>query len=607
MTDYTATAPSAARRRLRLPVAVRSAAARDTVVVSALALWVAVLAALTWGSWGDITMDTGYDLVAAAKSADGELPYVDYVYFYGPLGPMLLGGIYSMTGPGLAPALALGFVLALAAIGLTYRVARLLVGPLGAGLAAAFTAAAALSGENASYVLPHTLSAPIAIVLLLLVILGLGQHLQGGSRRSLALAGIGIGLIAVTRPEVATWIYPAAAIYLLVRVWRSPESRSGAWRDVLVVAIPAGLIPAVIYGAFLTSVPLGDLLWENLYSKDYFAAAGSVLTEGWAPYTFGSFVDLGERVVVYAAVAAGLYAAAWAIEAGGLLRVLAIAAGAIGLFGLLAVLAVRPETLRHYLAYAYAWIPAGAWLAALALLWRSKRIGSARERQVSLLVVLLLGVVAFSAYGSFRPFPNPLHPDKTPYIAALVAIFLAWAHVRVIPRGRFVAQSVGLAWLAALVLANTGLALHDARQESSTFGGPGGTLNARSAEGPVLQQAMDVIARETRAGDPILIAPRLTALYAMADRTNPLPQLSLLPGMLPTAAEERQAIARMSDVDLVVIDRTPLTLFGLGQFGEGYAKEIGAWLERDFRLIASIDGSGKELTGIDVYKRQRSE
>jgi hypothetical protein len=91
----------------------------------------------------------------------------------------------------------------------------------------------------------------------------------------------------------------------------------------------------------------------------------------------------------------------------------------------------------------------------------------------------------------------------------------------------------------------------------------------------------------------------------MADRENPLPELSLLPGMLPTKADEQRAIAQMDDVRLAVIDRTPLGLFELGTFGEGYNREIGAWLERDFERIAQLRGTGEQLTGIDVWKRTR--
>ena len=116
-------------------------------------------------------MDTGYDLLAAARTAGGELPYVDYSYFYGPVGPLLLGGIYAVTGAAVWPAAALGLVLSAIATAQTYRLARRFAGPMAAAAAGALVASAALSSANNSFVLPHSTSAPLAIVLALAAIL----------------------------------------------------------------------------------------------------------------------------------------------------------------------------------------------------------------------------------------------------------------------------------------------------------------------------------------------------------------------------------------------------------------------------------------------------
>ena len=77
----------------------------------------------------------------------------------------------------------------------------------------------------------------------------------------------------------------------------------------------------------------------------------------------------------------------------------------------------------------------------------------------------------------------------------------------------------------------------------------------------------------------MLFAPQMTALYVMADRPDPLPQLSLLPGALATPADEDAAIARMGNVRVVVTDRTPLTTYQHGPFGTTYDRRIAAWLQ----------------------------
>ena len=63
----------------------------DVLALAALALLFGGLVFAVWATWGDLGRDTGYDLVAGSRVAHGQLPYVDFVYYYGPLAPMLLG------------------------------------------------------------------------------------------------------------------------------------------------------------------------------------------------------------------------------------------------------------------------------------------------------------------------------------------------------------------------------------------------------------------------------------------------------------------------------------------------------------------------------------
>ena len=46
----------------------RSALAADAVAVSGLIVLVAMLVAVTWGAWGDLDSDTGYDIEAGRRA-----------------------------------------------------------------------------------------------------------------------------------------------------------------------------------------------------------------------------------------------------------------------------------------------------------------------------------------------------------------------------------------------------------------------------------------------------------------------------------------------------------------------------------------------------------
>jgi hypothetical protein len=575
----------------------RTWAASDRIARAALAAVFVVLAAATWGTWGDLTMDTGYDLLAASRTAAGELPYADYTYWYGPVGPMLLGGIYAVTGTAVWPAIALGLILAALATALTYQLARRFAQPAAAAAAGALVACAALSSANNSFVLPHSTSAPLAIVLALAAILWLtAEPLTAAHGRRLVGAGMATGLVAVTRPELALALFGAVAVWLAVAVWNAGDRRA-AVRAAARVALPALAIPALVYGAFLTAVSPHELVFVNLYPRAFVRAAGHVVLDAHAPLTAASFAKLAARVVAYAALACALFAAGLAIAAGGRLRTLAIVAVGVGALGACALIAARPETVRYYLQYGYNWIPAGAWLAAAALIWRSRAGGTSdTAARTGLLVALTLGAATVNTYASFNPFPNALFPEATPFVLPLAAAFVVWLHVHVLGGRRAAVAAVGTVWIAVLALASAGLMVKDAREETVTVRGAEGSVTARPADGPALQRALDAIAQRTRPGEPVLLAPQLTALYVLADRPDPLPQLSLLPGALATAADEDQAIARMRDVRLVVTDRTPLRTYAHGPFGTTYDRRIAAWLEREFeRLPAPAEGRPIEI------------
>jgi hypothetical protein len=593
----TAIAPAPSAARVRIRALARVTAAGDTAVIAGLVAWTLVIAVATWGTWGDLTMDTGYDLLAGARVASGELPYGDFAYFYGPVAPLLLGGIYFMTGAAVWPAVALGFVLSVLAVALTYRLARLFVAPLPSGLAAAIVAPATLSSANNSYVLPHTFSAPLAIVLALGALILLARAtLEGGGRGRLLGGGALIGAVAITRPEIAFSLYAGVALWLGVLLWR--ERRAAVGTAIAILA-PAVAIPLVVYGAMLTVVPLGELLWDNLYPRDYLDAAGSVVLKLHAPLTAASFAKLAARALAYAAGIAALLAAGAALRAGGRARTLALIAVGGAAFVFLAVLAAKPDTVRFYLQWAWAWVPAGAWLAAGALVWRGR---DASARAV-LLPVLVLAVVATTVYADFVPTPNALHPNTIAYVLPLAAVFVAWLHGGLLVSDRG-AAAIGAGWLAALAIAAGVLVVHDARAETETVHGVHGSLTARPAEAAALQQAVDFIQRQTRPGDPVLLAPQLTALYVIADRSDPLPQLSLLPGSLATPADERAAIARMRDVRVVVTDRTPLASYGHGAFGTTFDRELAAWVRKDFRLAKTVKGAGTGGRVLDLWIRR---
>ena len=120
----------------------------------------------------------------------------------------------------------------------------------------------------------------------------------------------------LTKPE------PAVAGLFAVAIWLALRSRSGTSlrREVALVAAPALLIPAVVYGGLLTFVSADRLLFDNLYPVDVLEAGGNIEVRGRVPLTLSSFVELGGKFALYAAGAALMLLAAYCLQRGGLAR-----------------------------------------------------------------------------------------------------------------------------------------------------------------------------------------------------------------------------------------------------------------------------------------------
>jgi hypothetical protein len=608
-------------RPLNAATARRLTLTNERVAVLSVAAVSILFALITWNRWGDLWLDSGYDLVAAAKVSHANAPYIDYDYWYGPLGPLVLGAVYELFGIGIGQAVGLGLVLAFTAIGLTYVVARLLVGPAVAAAVALLAAVPAFSTSNVSYVQPHTFGAPLGVILCLVVILAIARHVETERRLWLLVIGVATGLTVLTRHECFGAAAFAVGVWLLVRVARASDRRAALGQLALVVGTAVG-VGAAGYGAFLIAgqfhegLTVHQLLRENLFPTGIMRESVSVVFDQLAPLTPRSFAKLGAMLVAYGAGLGALVLVARTIDAGGRRRTLAIAAAGLGGAVLLLILAARPETTRFYLKYVFAWMPAGSILVAATLGWiaiRRRSIAFDARAQVALVVALLLVGFSYSVYASYWPYPNPDFPQETAYAMPVIATFLAWVHLRGLPAlGLAQAGTVrvlGGAWLGLLAIVCAGLLVHDARKETVAIHGVDGTMVTNAANAGILQSAIDVIQRETKRSEPILLAPQMTSLYVMTGRRDVLPQLSLLPGSLDGPAAEDRAIRTMdvAKLRLAIIDRTPLTRYERGPFGSGYDQRIGAWLHKHFTHISTLRGrsGGSEQPRIlDVWLRR---
>jgi len=578
----------------------RVAAHADVCALVVVAIAAIVLLLITWNTWGSVDNDTGYDALAGARVAHGQFPYVDYTYWYGPLAPFLLGFVSLLGGAGFQPAIVFGIAIALTLVGATYALGRALSGALGGLLAALLVAPLAFAPHQFSYVSPHTHSATLGVLTVVLSLLCLHAYAKAPGRASLIFAGVAAGLAGLTRPEFALAALLAGASFLATRT-----TQTRVRRQVAMFAVPALGIPAVVYAVFAGVVGPHRLVFENLYPRDFFKAAGNHMLHARTPFTASSFVTLAADLLLYVIGAALLVVVARSMSTSSRRRALAIAVVLV-LTVAVAVSVMRPEVLRHGLKLAYAWVPAGAAVAALVLLRRRRRTHAAAPRDVlELPLVVALTVVAAATYAAFYAYS--FSPQMAVYAMPLAAPFLVRLHLGYLARNR-TGLLLAVVWIGFLAAAGIGLTLRDSLAESATIRGPGGAIAAKPLQAAPYRAAVSWIDASTRRGEPILLAPQLTWLYLVSERSNPLPELSLLPGALASPAGERAAIRRVdaAHVRLVITESRALSGYGHTAFGESFDRVLAGWIRGHFKRAAVLRGPGGDAGSLVVWSRRTS-
>jgi hypothetical protein len=592
----------------------RRLARADALALAGLALGFLVLVVLTWKKWGNPALDAGAELTTAERVADGAVPYRDVRYFYGPLGLYGLAGSFQLFGASLTVAFGYGIALSAAIVASFYALARQWLRPSVAAVCAAMTMAIGFSGTAFNFVLPHSNSATVGLLCLILALLAL-------CRERPWLAGIAIGAAGLTRPEFFGVAAAAALVWLLAGLPRRP--RRTVLVDALRIGLPALVIPLAVLGAFAATAGMDRLLWENLWPADFIRVAGFRSQENWAPLTLASGASTLGRLVIYGGMLAALIAAVliWRRRSGAA-RLWAAAPPLAGLFALGLIdatlrglglfegarEAVEGETTDLILGMT--WLPALAIVAALVTAvaaWRRDPppLGRSWPDDAALVTVaLLLGLRAYDAFSGEASY--------APYYAAPLVLIAGILHQRIGVRWP---QARGAA-TAALALAAAGLVIYPLAglysDNNTEVHSARGSFVANDASAPALQRTLDLIEARTKPGEPIFALPSDGGVYFMADRPPATYEVMFLPGLIDSSADERRTIARLEreNVKLTVLSARDFSTFGFRSFGSDYDPLLGKWIRTGSRPVARFGDVSHPVSGsypsaaFTIYERR---
>jgi len=567
----------------------------DAYAIAGLTLLFALLAGLSWQKWGVPSVDPGHELTTAATIAEGGTPYLDIRYFYGPVGVYALGGAFAAFGTSFTTAFAFGLLQAAAIIAAFYALARRLLDVVPAAIAAAMVAGIGFSGTALNFVLPHTNSATLGILFLLLMLLAL-------SREQLVLAGLAGGIVCLNRPEFAAVAALTGAAYV------AGIARDNGWRAALrtipPLALPAVAVAGLVLGVLAASVGAHNLFFENLWPVDFLRIAGFDSQKAWAPMDLESVAATLARAGTYCAALAAVLSSAvllsrarssgerlralWPLPAA--LLLLFFFYGAWKAAGIWDPARSEVQYEMTHLLVGMSWLPALGFAACALLatcLLRGEKAPISGSWAFDLALVAAAAALGARAYDAFTA-----EASYAPYYAPPLVLLLALLHDRLGKRWPQ-ARTASYGFLAAVALgliAYAQIGLY--RDDSATVQTPRGSFVTTPAAAPALQGTIDYIDSHTTPGEPIVAIPLDSGLHFMTGRPPALYNAMFLPGLLDSRADELEAIEQLKEehVRYAVIDQRRFSGYRFERFGVDYNQLFGHWLTRSGAPVATFGG-----------------
>jgi hypothetical protein len=390
--------------------------------------------------------------------------------------------------------------------------------------------------------------------------------------------------------------------------------------------LPALLIAGPVLGLLVADVGLSRLISENLLPVG-FAHAEQSYQRTLSPFTFSSLVATAGRGLVYVSLLAGTVGSAllWPYGdaatrlTGARLRLRALwplAASVLGLFALdgasraLGAFAGSRSLIQtdcKRLLIGMSWLPA---LTLVLSGWALARFARRRSAPLSNAWPRDLALIACAAVLSIRVYDNFTTDTFAPYYAAVPLLLAAIVHQRIGDRLPAARGACTLFFAAVVLTLLIALGKSTSASHTRLVRSAHGEFASTPAAAPALQRTIDFLRANTRAGEPILSLP-YGALYFLVDRPPALYNLAFLPGDVDSAAQQGAATARLRKdrVRYVVLGNARFAAWGEPQIGVDYDRALLAFVEREYRVIASFGDfqarSGGPLPqAYEVYERR---
>ena len=575
----------------------------------------------SWGKWGDLLTDTGFDLQNARILMEpGSQLYVNPIYWYGPLAPELNALLFRIFGVNAWVICYTGLLCAALMTCVLYRIARLFTGRTIAsatGIAFLYCCAFAQVQYNAifNFVLGYSASANYGALLAAAGTFFLIRHAKKFRASDFWLSILFLTLSAFTKIEIFAAASLAHAAFLAGACW----TRKLDWK--LHVPGYAVAVAAVlsVYGYFYA------IAGPALFQDNLFPFFSNVHYQHYARENMGT-QDLGLSLIAMLQ-SIGFHAAAFApavligyyadsgFESKNALKIALMLLG-----GVCAFLVYYAQSLET----AFRFLPV---LCTAALIWLIVQAFKNEPRRAELLPAAILWTFALGSllrmvlktvsyhYGYYQ-LPPALVAMAVIYAATLPGLFPARPRMKIYCAAAILGLTAGIVvkhfTLSVAWFQERTMVLATERGQLVVLPGEVVPANNRLYELPTGAYWADVLAFLTKLprDSNVLIVPYgdlgLTFFSGLNDPyKNYLPFFPIEKGRF----DDDDFLAKVKELppDYIVDIKRPKTEAGQGYFGETYSVKTWAWLRPHYEVLKEYPTprNGVALKYIQILKRKQ--
>lgn len=593
----------------------------------------------TWMTWPDAIVDFGRELYVAWRIVEGEVLYRDIAFFNGPLSSYWNAGVFGLFGVNLQ---ALVFANLTIVLVLTVGVARMVqrvTDPFAATLAAStiplvFAFHSYTRVGNFNWIAPYSHELTHGVALGLLATWLLVHAVEAGRNRSAFASGVVVGLVALTKVEVAAAVCLVAVAALVLR-WMPGAPRPTerlCWTAALAVGVVVAPLVATL--GMSTAMPLGDAAraaagsWlyigdQNVVGLPFFQRSSGM------DQPLANFMDSVRWLGLTAAALAPVALLGWAYEQGAkkfAVAIIGVGAAVMGWFW-------------------FAWpgeFPAlrPPWVPRLDLYWDAIGLRHGARAWPLLLVWLAVALVAHRARAGEKgwqlPDPVYLAPRLLPVVFALGLLPKIILNTRVWHYGFALALPAGVVVVAALAWAipkwvqkmggNAAVArslfaalwamwvaLHLGQTATVIptkffWIGEGADAFRTDNRGPVVQSVVSWLGEHTTPDESLTVLPGGEILGYLTRRDNPGRFGNFIPASMALFGEDVMlADLQRAAPDWIALVHRDTSIYGARFFGKDYALAIQAWIDANYDaaiLIGAPVFQDSGTMGIEVLRRR---